>query len=195
MCDKIFSMDTTQYTRIKRTLSMAQANIYAAVLMVPVFLLPSLLFAFIWGGGQLVSGAETLFEKPLLLILGFIFLIVLHELIHGLSWQWLSGSSSKDIQYGFQWKTLTPYAHLKKPIDILPYRWGAALPGILTGLLPIFIGLVIGSGAWLIVGLMMTAAAGGDMMILWLLRKDKHPALVEDHPSEAGCYILVEKGE
>ena len=33
------------------------------------------------------------------------------------------------------------------------------------------------------------------MMILWLLRNDKHPALVEDHPSEAGCYILVEKSE
>jgi len=43
--------------------------------------------------------------------------------------------------------------------------------------------------------MMMTAAAGGDMMILWLLRKDKSPVLVEDHPSEAGCYVLIEKKE
>jgi Putative zincin peptidase len=186
-------VDTTQSTKIARTLSMMQANIYAAVLMVPIFLLPSLLFAFIWGGRRLINGIEILYQNPLFLITGFVLLIVLHELIHGLSWQWLSGSKWEDVKYGFQWKTLTPYAHLKKPIDIRPYRWGAAMPGILTGLLPLLVGLIWGNGVIFVIGLMMTAAAGGDMMILWLLRKDKHPTLVEDHPSAAGCYVLIKE--
>lgn len=187
------NIDTTQYTKIARTITMARANLLSGGLIIPIFVLPSILFMWIWGLKRLINGLETLYAQPLFLILGFAILVVLHELIHGLSWQWLSGSSAQDIKYGFQWKTLTPYAHLKKPIDIRPYRWGAALPGILTGLLPLFVGLVIGSGVWLIMGIMMTAAAGGDMMILWLLRKDKAPMLVEDHPSKAGCYVLVEK--
>jgi Putative zincin peptidase len=185
--------EITQYSKINRTISMGRANLLSVGLIIPVFVLPSILFMWIWGLKQLINGLETLYDRPLILILGFALLVVLHELIHGLTWQWTSGSTWQDVKYGFKWKTLTPYAHLKKPIDIRPYRWGAAMPGILTGLLPLLIGLVIGSGAWLIVGMMMTAAAGGDMMILWLLRKDNSPVLVEDHPSEAGCYILVEK--
>ena len=186
------NIDTTQYTKIARTISMARANLLSVGLIIPIFILPSILFMWIWGLKRLINGLEALYNRPLILILCFALLVILHELIHGLTWQWLSGSKWEDVKYGFQWKTLTPYAHLKKPIDIRPYRWGAALPGILTGLLPLLTGLLTGSGAWLIVGMMMTAAAGGDMMILWLLRKDKAPVLVEDHPSEAGCYVLIE---
>jgi hypothetical protein len=37
----------------------------------------------------------------------------------------------------------------------------------------------------------MTYAASGDMMILFLIRDVKPPAQVEDHPTDAGCYVLV----
>ena len=46
------------------------------------------------------------------------------------------GLKRQDIHYGFMWKTLTPYAHPKRPLDICAYRWGGAMPDILTGMLP-----------------------------------------------------------
>jgi hypothetical protein len=39
--------------------------------------------------------------------------------------------------------------------------------------------------------LIHTAAAGGDWLILWLIRGVKAGSLVEDHPSNAGCYVLA----
>jgi len=35
-----------------------------------------------------------------------------------------------------------------------------------------------------------TAGAGGDFLILWLTRHVKAGMQVEDHPTNAGCYVL-----
>ena len=185
--------DSTQYTRLDRTISFGRANLLGILILFPLIFLPFGLYILIWGGKNLLASTQTLTQNPLVLVAGLLILTILHELIHGITWQILSRSGWKDVQYGIKWKTLTPYAHLKKPIDIRPYRWGGVMPGILTGLLPALIGLVSGNGALFVVGIFMIAAAGGDLMVLWLLRNDKHPALVEDHPTEAGCNVLVEK--
>jgi hypothetical protein len=50
--------------------------------------------------------------------------------------------------------------------------------------------LVLGNGNLFWFGLVHTAAAGGDWLILWLIRKLKAGRLVEDHPTNAGCYVL-----
>jgi hypothetical protein len=39
-------------------------------------------------------------------------------------------------------------------------------------------------------GLLYTTAAGGDFLVLWILRNIKPNTLVEDHPTNAGCYII-----
>jgi hypothetical protein len=39
-------------------------------------------------------------------------------------------------------------------------------------------------------GFLYTTAAGGDFLILWIIRNVKPNTLVEDHPSNAGCYIF-----
>lgn len=36
----------------------------------------------------------------------------------------------------------------------------------------------------------VASSAGGDWLILWLIRNVKAGSLVEDHPSKAGCYVL-----
>lgn len=35
-----------------------------------------------------------------------------------------------------------------------------------------------------------TAAAGGDWLILWRKRNVKANSKVEDHPTNAGCYVI-----
>ena len=65
------------------------------------------------------------FERPFYTIVGVYMLgfliaalgIVAHEAIHGLSWAYFSGRPLSAVKFGFQVKTLTPYAHCKEPIE------------------------------------------------------------------------------
>ena len=45
------------------------------------------------------------------------------------------------------------------------------MPALLLGLLPAIVALFTGSGWLLVFGLIFTIAAGGDMVILWTLRR------------------------
>jgi hypothetical protein len=116
--------------------------------------------------------------------------VVAHELIHGLTWQVCAKTSSARIAYGVQWKTLTPYAHLRGPIEVNAYRIGGLMPGLLLGIIPYVISLALGNVPMLLFSIIHTLAAGGDGLILWSLRTVPPGALVEDHPSRAGCYVL-----
>ena len=53
--------------------------------------------------------------------------LVAHELIHGLTWAWLSKRPLRDIRFGFQLRSLTPFAHMKVPIPAGAYRLDTAM--------------------------------------------------------------------
>jgi hypothetical protein len=116
--------------------------------------------------------------------------VIAHELIHGISWVLFGRKPFSAVKFGFQWKSFTPYAHLKEPVEVNAYRIGGFMPGLILGILPYFLSLVLGNGNLFWFGLVHTAAAGGDWLILWLIRKVKAGMLVEDHPTNAGCYVL-----
>lgn len=173
-----------------RSVSMAQANVWALVILLPV--MAALIGAFWWryDGLTLWAGVLWWMREPGWFFLALIGGVVVHEGLHGLAW-WLAGRPSPDaIRFGFQWKTLTPYAHCTEPMAARAYRIGAATPGVALGLLPCAVGLWTGNAAWFTFGLFFTLAAGGDALILWLLRGVAPDRLVEDHPSRAGCYVL-----
>jgi len=69
---------------------------------------------------------------------------------------------------------------------------GGAAPGILVGILPYLIGLLTGDLLWALWGYLFTLAASGDWIVLWLLRKIPRQSLVEDHPTRAGCTVIIE---
>jgi hypothetical protein len=94
------------------------------------------------------------------------------------------------FKLGFQWKSITPYAHCKEPMDIQPYRVGSFAPGLLLGILPWMASLFTGDILLFLFGLLYTIAAGGDFLILWIIRNVKPGTLVEDHPTNAGCYVF-----
>ena len=64
------------------------------------------------------------------------------------------------------------------------------MPGLVLGILPATAGLLLGSGGLLVFGIVFTAAAGGDFLILWMIRNVPSNSLVEDHPTRAGCYVF-----
>ena len=84
---------------------------------------------------------------------------------------------------------LTPYCHRKEPLNVSQYMIGAIMPAIILGFIPLILAIFIGNLGLLIFGMFFTLAAGGDFLIINLIRKENKDDLVQDHPSEAGCYI------
>lgn len=84
---------------------------------------------------------------------------------------------------------LTPYCHCKEPLNVRQYIIGAIAPAILLGIVPSIVAIMIGNPGLLLFGMFFTIAAAGDILIINLLRKENSSDLVQDHPSEAGCYI------
>jgi hypothetical protein len=166
------------------SISMARANIIVLFTSIPVALMQFLIFVILHG----MDNLGTTWSSALLIaiVLG----ILVHELIHGISWVIFGRKPFSAIKFGFQWKTITPYAHLKEPVEVSAYRIGGFMPGFILGILPYLLSLVLGDGNLFWFGLVHTAAAGGDWLILWLIRNVKRGMFVEDHPTNAGCYVL-----
>jgi len=184
-------MELQGFSRVDRSISMVWANVLSIGLIIPIFGVPTALLVWIWGTDPIRHAFDLYFQRPVWIILGMVALIVLHELLHGLTWQVFSGVNRADVFYGFKWDALAPYAHLKVPIRMRPYRWGIAMPGLVLGALPTLAGLIFGSGLVFSAGIFMLMGASGDMLVLFLLRKEDPESMVEDHPDRAGGYVWV----
>jgi hypothetical protein len=176
--------------RTDLSISTAKANVYSLAFAIPFVFTLTLVYRMRWGTPAFKAGFDMLFSNFLFFILVFFLGTVVHEFIHGFSWMLFGSKPFNTIKFGFQLKTFTPYAHCKEPVKITPYRIGAAMPGILLGLLPSIIGILNGNAGLLAFGLLFTTAAAGDMLILWLIRNVSSDKFVEDHPYQVGCYIL-----
>ena len=115
--------------------------------------------------------------------------IILHELIHGLTWSIFAKNGLKSMKYGVIWKWLTPYCHCKEPLLVKEYIIGALMPAIILGFIPSIMAIFTGNITLILFGLFFTMAAGGDFMIINILRKEAMDSLVQDHSSKIGCYI------
>lgn len=123
--------------------------------------------------------------------LGFILLIVAHELVHAIGWKLTSGLPWRRFRFGVMWRVLAPYCHAKDPMALTPYRIGAVLPLFVTGVLPWLVGLIQADATLTIVGALLISGAIGDIYVLWVLRGLPTNALVQDHPSRAGCIAYL----
>lgn len=171
------------------SLSIARVNLLAVPFALgPLVVIPGL-FLILWGWPRIAQTAPVLFRWEVLLP-ALLAGIVGHELLHAATWM-LSGTVPRSaIRFGIQWKTITPYAHCSVPMPARAYRIGAAVPGIVLGILPAAYGLAAGNAAWMLYGTFFAIAAAGDAIILWLLRGTSAAALVEDHPTRAGCTVI-----
>lgn len=119
--------------------------------------------------------------------------IVLHELIHGITWAKFAKNKIKSIKYGVMWQSLTPYCHCEEPLLVRHYIIGAFMPGLVLGLIPSLLAVITGSFLLILFGLFFTLAACGDFMMINILRRESMDSLVQDHPKKIGCYIFKPK--
>lgn len=172
------------------TLDAAKANTKAKIFIIPIIIIFGVPYYLIWNGNLWNEFMYIVHDNIVITLLFLLLGTVLHELIHGFIWSIFLKNGFKSIKFGVVWKSLTPYCHSKEPLKLKHYRLGGIMPCILLGLIPSSISLFNGNMGFFLFGLFFTIAAGGDLLMIWLLRKENKNVLVQDHPDKIGCTIL-----
>ena len=165
-----------------RTIGMLKANIFALVVLALLGLLGLAAMYAIWGGFSL--------GKPwsgMLFIIGIWVGIVVHELIHGLTWMWVTHSSFRHLRFGLLHGGA--YCHIDVPMNKRKYVVGALMPLLLLGIVPFLLSFVTNSLWMMLFGVIFIACAMGDVLIVWAIRYDSADTLIYDHPTEPGCVV------
>ena len=174
----------------KVAIDLLKANIFAVAIMIVAAIVLIVPFFLIWGGRK--PTMELIGSPPQWAIVAMTSIvgIVLHELMHGITWAFYAPSGWKSISFGFLWKMLTPYCHCDEPMHISGYMMGAMMPCVVLGIIPSIVAMFIGNLPLLAWGVFFISAAAGDIWMTWLLTKENPKSMVLDHPSEAGFYII-----
>ena len=180
------------------TMGAGEANIYALVFLIPIIIVLAIPYYYIWSEQFTMEKIEEYLEARdawtyIDIAIGMVILlisIITHELLHGLGWSIYAKKGWKSIKFGMNWKFLTPYCHCKEPRLLNKYRFGSVLPAIILGIIPSIIAIITGHLGLMAFGFFFTFAAGGDFLILWLLRNEYSTDFVQDHPDKIGCFII-----
>lgn len=186
-------MNFENYNKEQKIIDLVKANAVAIKYLAFFAVTFALPFYLIWGfTWPSVSGENIIVVAfiPLLTLIGG---IVVHELIHGIFFAIFAKKGLKAIKFGVLWKMLTPYCHCKEPLKIKEYKIALLAPLLFLGIIPGIISLFVGNIFLLIFGIFFSGAAAGDLMIYYLIKKENPEDYVQDHPSEAGCYIFRKK--
>lgn len=173
------------------TVGIVKANLFVLLLAIPVVAIGVLLFAWMNPVGNLRPSPV----ESIVFVVLFLALVVLHELIHGLTWSLFSEHRFKDIEFGFMKEYLTPYCTCLVPLSKGHYILGALMPCVVLGFIPLALGIVLGSSLLFWTGIVMTLSAGGDILIVVKLLAYKRQEgtkefLIYDHPTQAGSVIF-----
>ncbi len=177
------------YRRVELTVSIVKANIFAVVLLIPLLIAGGGLFFL--RNHSMSGGLGKM--NPLLCAALFVAMIVVHELIHGLSCSLFAENHWKDIEFGFMKQYLTPYCTCAVPLGKRAYIFGALMPLVLLGILPMIVGILADNLGLLLLGVILADAAAGDILIVWKIlryRSEAGTIVYIDHPTQAGGVIF-----
>lgn len=173
------------YTQKNLIIGVVQANILAIIIMLP--------FAIALGyiGCLLGNGKYQEFN---IIDIGLFFalmlvLMVIHELIHGITWGIFAENHWKDIEFGIIWKMLTPYCTCKSALTKLQYVIGGLMPTLILGFGLGLVAIIIGNMLLFLLAELMIFGGGGDFLIagkLLLFRTKYKDCIYMDHPTECG---------
>lgn len=191
------------YKKELLTFDLAKLNLYGFIASIPITLIYVISFYLIWSQEFSIEGlkkmglkkelVEYAFEYSFSIVFIMLLGVVIHELIHGITFSFFTKTGFKAIKFGVLWKMLTPYCHCTEPLFVKHYRIGGIMPAVVLGFLPFIYSLLFGNIFCLIFAIFFTMAAIGDFYIIYLLRNENKNSMVLDHPSEVGCFIYREK--
>ena len=171
------------------TVSILQANVAAFFIMLPFMAVAAWVFYIVNStGAQGLSLELGLLLLPLLLVL-----IVLHELIHGITWGIFAKNHFHSIDFGIVWSALTPYCTCSEPMKKWQYILGSAMPTLLLGGGTAAVAAATGQLLLLFLSELMILSGGGDFLIILKIlfyRSGKKETVYYDHPYECGVVVF-----
>lgn len=173
------------YAKHDLTIGLAYANVMAFVLGVPLIVVLEIAY---FRRNETLSLAIQSGDAVWFLAL-FAVLIVVHELIHGITWAVFAKAHWRAISFGFIAKYLTPYCTCGEPLKRYQYVIGALMPTILLGVVPCLAAVYNGSMFLFLLGAVMILGGGGDLTIVLKLLQHRTKAadvVYIDHPYQAG---------
>lgn len=179
--NKRLAMLNEGYTENICTISIVKANIMALVTTSPIIVLCIAIYFSKW---DMINFNFNII-KSLLFVIFTIACIVIHEIIHGLTWSMFCKNKWESIHLGIMLEVLTPYCHCKEPLKFGAYILGGLMPLLVLGIGVFIFSLFIGSGLLLFLSLINILGAGGDVTIAIMLLRYKK-ALILDHPTKCG---------
>lgn len=179
--------DGNYLEREEHTISIEKANIIALALIIPITILYALPYYLIW--------KENVFSSLKLINLGILLIsipfgIIIHELLHGITWALFIPGGFKTISFGIKWEYLAPYCHSSSPMKVWIYVIGGLMPLIFMGILPAIYSIITGHTFIMFFAMFFSWAAGGDIQVIWMIRKFKKNQLVMDHPDDPGFIVI-----
>lgn len=173
------------------TLGLVYVNIMSVVVTMPFLVLLAILFLRIHGHLSLLFN----FQQYLLFIIVYLILIIVHELIHGITFALFAKEHLRSISFGFIVQYLTPYCTCKEPLKKSEYLLSVLMPTILLGIIPCLVSIFNGSSILFVLGAFMIIGGGGDILIsLKLLRNPYNKdAIYIDHPYQCGFVAFVKE--
>ena len=181
-------LEAQGYQKKEMAMSVVKANVMAFVLSIPFIVVALVLFFLL---NKEFTGITA--GKSLIYFVLYLVLVIVHELIHGMTWSFFTPEGWKDIEFGVIVQYLTPYCTCKAPLAKTPYIIGTLMPLIVLGILPTIYAIFSGSLFILLVGIVMIVSAGGDMAIVLEMLKYKttsQDVKVFDHPTQVGFYLF-----
>ncbi|MBE5935894.1 MAG: DUF3267 domain-containing protein [Lachnospiraceae bacterium] len=187
-------MEKKGYNKREITVGEKQINVIAALIMLPFVAVFFAIFAVVHD-----FHIREIFEATMEeFFLGFILIyvcIVIHELVHGITWAINCKKGFKSIAFGVMPELMTPYCHCCEALKKVPMILGIMMPTILLGIIPTIVAILLGNGLLLYVSLFNLVGGGGDFMIFLLVIKDKSKkeTLYYDHPYEPGTVVFEKR--
>lgn len=159
------------------------------LVLIPSFVL--MVIAMILFLKQLQSFEITdMFFKTIIFIALHILLLLLHEVIHALSFAFFS-KTVKGISFG-RIGIIALYCYNANPLSKNQYLISTLMPLITLGIFPMIIVLVYSDIFWLLQAILMILSAIGDVAVAKkvLKHKSSNKAVYLDHPTEIGVVCL-----
>jgi len=171
-------------------------NIWQANCMGPLSMLPfmALTFWFYYNvNGFDLEGISLGFAVAAFLLI--LCLVILHELIHGITWGIFAKNHFHSIDFGIIWNSLSPYCTCSEPLRKWHYVLGTAMPTLVLGGGIAVVAVITNLLLLLFLAEIMILSGGGDFLIILKIlfyRTDKKESIYCDHPYECG-FVIFEK--
>lgn len=161
-------------------------NVYA-ILLIAVLVVPTVM---IFGSYSVeIAGIQSLYLL-FVYMLSFIVFVIIHELLHGISFVIFGKVKFKELRFGIIWKSGMAYCISTVPVKMSASRISLMMP-VYAVCIPMYIvGISMNNFGIAILSIFFLSGSVADFYYMWISRKaDRSSYMFEEMPTTSGYEI------